>query len=73
MRRALALSRNIATINVARDGRLRSGRGVVEARRRQHAAPPYPSIALGVFEATPFEVATAYTLFANGGDVSRSM
>ena len=32
------------------------------------AAPKaYPSIALGVFEATPFEIATAYTLFPNGG------
>jgi penicillin-binding protein 1B len=32
-------------------------------------APPkaYPSIALGVFEATPYEIATAYTLFPNGG------
>jgi penicillin-binding protein 1B len=30
---------------------------------------PYPSIALGVFEATPFEIATAYTLFANGGTI----
>ena len=31
--------------------------------------PPkaYPSIALGVFEATPFEIATAYTLFPNMG------
>ncbi|MBI3492957.1 MAG: hypothetical protein HY047_14440, partial [Acidobacteria bacterium] len=28
---------------------------------------PYPSIALGVFEATPYEIATAYTLFPNGG------
>ncbi len=28
---------------------------------------PYPSIALGVFEATPFEIASAYTLFPNGG------
>ena len=28
---------------------------------------PYPSIALGVFEATPFEIATAYTIFPNGG------
>jgi len=30
---------------------------------------PYPSIALGVFEATPFEIATAYTLFPNGGTI----
>ena len=31
--------------------------------------PPkaFPSIALGVFEATPFEIATAYTIFPNNG------
>jgi membrane peptidoglycan carboxypeptidase len=28
---------------------------------------PFPSIALGVFEATPFEIATAYTIFPNRG------
>jgi len=32
---------------------------------------PYPSITLGVFEATPMEVASAYTVFASGGDVHR--
>jgi penicillin-binding protein 1B len=33
--------------------------------------PPkaYPSIALGVFEATPLEIATAYTLFPNDGEI----
>jgi penicillin-binding protein 1B len=30
---------------------------------------PYPSIALGVFEATPFEIAGSYTAFANGGTI----
>ena len=30
---------------------------------------PYPSIALGVFEATPIEIAEAYTVFPNGGVV----
>src|SRR4029078_4278095 len=30
---------------------------------------PYPSIALGVFEATPYEIATAYTVFPNGGEI----
>jgi penicillin-binding protein 1B len=30
---------------------------------------PYPSIALGVFEATPFEIATAYTVFPNQGEM----
>ena len=31
------------------------------------APKPYPSIALGVFEATPYEIATAYTIFPNMG------
>ena len=30
---------------------------------------PYPSIALGVFEATPVQVASAYTLFPNAGTI----
>jgi len=29
----------------------------------------YPSITLGVFEASPFEMATAYTIFPNGGEL----
>ena len=28
---------------------------------------PYPALALGSFEATPFEMATAYNVLANGG------
>jgi penicillin-binding protein 1B len=67
LRRALALSRNIATIKVAET----TGYGAVAALWRQVGAGtsprPYPAIALGVFEATPFEIAAAYTLFANGG------
>jgi penicillin-binding protein 1B len=31
------------------------------------AAKPYPAIALGSFEATPLELATAYNVLANGG------
>jgi penicillin-binding protein 1B len=67
LRRALALSRNVATIKVAES----AGFDHVAAlwKKLGTATPPrpYPSIALGVFEATPFEVTTAYTLFANGG------
>jgi penicillin-binding protein 1B len=70
LRRALALSRNIATIKVAEQTgfdrvaalwkRTKVGKTVLQG---------YPSIALGVFELTPLEVATAYTLFANDGTV----
>jgi penicillin-binding protein 1B len=67
LRRALALSRNIGTIKVAQQvgyGRIaalwdRMGVGL--------NARAYPSITLGVFEASPYEIATAYTIFPNGG------
>jgi penicillin-binding protein 1B len=69
LRRALALSRNIATIKVAET----AGYDHVAALWRKVGAGtpphPYPSIALGVFEATPFEIANAYTLFPNGGAI----
>jgi len=69
LRRALALSRNIATIKVAET----TGYSEVAALWRRvgtgTAPRPYPAIALGVFEATPMEIASAYTLFANGGTI----
>ena len=68
-RRALAMSRNIATVKVAEQ----VGFDRVAALWKLVGAgtPPqaYPSIALGVFEATPYEVAQAYTLFPNQGVV----
>jgi penicillin-binding protein 1B len=68
-RRALALSRNLATIRVAEA----AGYGEVATlwKRVGAGTPPraYPSIALGVFEATPYDIATAYTLFPNGGKI----
>jgi penicillin-binding protein 1B len=66
-RDALAHSRNIATIKAAE----RAGYGNVAelwGRLGVGSKPkPYPSIALGVFEATPLEIATAYTIFPNLG------
>jgi penicillin-binding protein 1B len=68
-RRALAMSRNLGTINVGEA----VGFDKVAAlwRRVGVGTPPhaYPSIALGVFELTPLEVAQAYTLFLNDGSV----
>ena len=58
LRRALALSRNIATIKVAETTGYERGRGALAPGRHRHAAAgPIPSIALGVFEATPLEIA----------------
>ena len=69
LRRALALSRNLATIRVAEmTGYDRVAR-LWDALKVGGNARAYPSITLGVFEATPFEIATAFTLFPNGGEV----
>jgi penicillin-binding protein 1B len=69
LRRALALSRNIATVKVAEA----AGYDEVAALWKRVGAGtpprPYPSIALGVFEASPYEIATAYTIFPNGGTI----
>jgi len=68
-RRALAMSRNLGTIHVGEA----VGFDTVASfwRRLGIGTPPrgFPSITLGVFELTPFEVATAYTLFTNNGSV----
>ena len=69
LRRALALSRNIATIKVAEAAGYEEVAGLWRRVGAGTPPRPYPSIALGVFEATPLQVASAYTLFANGGTI----
>jgi penicillin-binding protein 1B len=68
LRRALAMSMNVATVKVAE---MVGFERVAElwSRKLGIGAPiaPYPAIALGSFEATPFEMATAYNVLANGG------
>jgi len=68
-RRALAMSRNLGTIHVGET----IGFDQVAAvwRRVGVGTPPraFPAITLGVFELSPLEVAQAYTLFLNGGQV----
>jgi penicillin-binding protein 1B len=69
LRRALALSRNIVTLKVAEKVGYDK---VASLWRRAGVGTPskaYPSIALGVFEVTPLEMTTAYTVFANRGVV----
>ncbi len=68
LRRALAMSRNAATVKVAEAAGFDR---VADLWRRIGAgtAPrAFPSIALGVFEATPYDIASAYTIFTNGGE-----
>jgi penicillin-binding protein 1B len=68
LRRALAMSMNVATVKVAE----MVGYDKVAdlwSKKLGIGAPiqPYPAVALGSFEATPFEMATAYNVLANGG------
>lgn len=69
LRRALALSRNIVAIKVAEDTGYQEVANLWRSIGVGTPARPFPSIALGVFEASPLEIATAYTIFTNGGHV----
>ena len=67
LRQALAHSLNVAAVKVAQ----MVGYGaVVDMARRAGLSDNIkatPAVALGAYEATPLEMAGAYTLFANGG------
>src|SRR5262249_44735513 len=66
VRDALVQSKNVITVEIAE----RVGFNIV-AKLAANAGlpkpPVYPSMALGVGEATPLQVASAYTIFANHG------
>jgi len=67
LRTALAHSLNVATVQLAQE--VGYDRVVAMARRAglNDAIKPTPAVALGAYEATPLEIAGAYTLFANQG------
>ncbi len=67
LRRALALSRNIPAIKLSEQIGYDQVANLWKSVGVGTPAQPYPSIALGVFEASPLEIATAYTIFVNGG------
>jgi len=69
LRRALAHSRNTATVRLAEMVGYDTVAGLWKRTGTSMVPKPYPSIALGVFEATPFEIATAYTVFPNLGQI----
>lgn len=68
-RRALARSRNLATIHVAEQVGYQHVASLWRHVKPGFEARAYPSIALGVFEATPLDMAEAYTIFPNLGEV----
>lgn len=68
-RRALARSRNLATIQMAELAGHQNIATLWRSIKPGFTARAYPSIALGVFEATPLDMAEAYTIFPNLGEV----
>jgi penicillin-binding protein 1B len=73
LRRALAMSRNIAAVKVAEQTGY--DRVVALWKKTKVGVPdqvkPYPSVALGIAELTPLEVAEAYTIFPNRGTIKK--
>ena len=66
-RMALARSRNVAAVKVAEQVGFQQVADLWAAASGDVTPPAYPALALGVFETTPLQVATAYTVLANGG------
>lgn len=66
LREGIIRSLNVVTVDAARQAGLGN---VAEFAHRAGLPRPesYPSMALGAFEATPLEIACAYTVFANQG------
>ena len=66
LRTALTYSMNVATARLAVDVGLKD---IAEMGKRlgYPNVPVFPSIALGAFQASPWSVAKAFTVFANGG------
>ncbi len=69
LRRALAHSLNTATVRVAEMVGYDTVAALWKRMGTSMVPKPYPSIALGAFEATPYEIATAYTVFPNLGSL----
>ncbi|MEO8432000.1 MAG: PBP1A family penicillin-binding protein [Acidobacteriota bacterium] len=66
-RQALELSINIPTVRVALAAGLPTVLATARAAGIHSTLRPYPSIALGAFEISPMEIASAYCVFANSG------
>ncbi len=66
MRNALANSMNIATARLAEEVGLGRIAALSSDLGFQHIQP-YPSLALGAFEVSPWQLIQAYTVLANGG------
>lgn len=67
VREALALSLNVATVNLAQTVGYEKIRDLAMAAGLDNGIQATPAIALGAYVATPLQLAGAYTIFANSG------
>ncbi|HMA18934.1 MAG TPA: PBP1A family penicillin-binding protein [Thermoanaerobaculia bacterium] len=67
VRRAVELSINIPTVRAALAADLTTVLAASRAAGIASRMEPYPSVALGAFEISPMEIASAYAVLANGG------
>ena len=72
LRYALAHSKNVPAVKVAEMVGYDKVAEVARAVGMNLDIQPTPSIALGAYEVTPLEIASAYTVFPNGGDLLKS-
>ena len=68
LRDALVKSKNVITVDLAMQLNIGKVMNLATKAGFPKVEKAYPSMALGTAEATPLEVATAYTMFANLGD-----
>ena len=68
LRDALVKSKNTVTVDLAMQVNVGKVMNLANRAGMPKVEKAYPSMALGTAEATPLEVATAYTMFANLGD-----
>lgn len=71
VRQAIAKSLNIPTVRLAEMAGLRNVLDLAKRAGMSMDVRPTPAIALGAADATPIEVASAYTTFANRGIAAR--
>lgn len=68
LRDALVKSKNVITVDIAMQLNIGKVMNLANKAGFPKVEKAYPSMALGTAEATPLQVATAYTIFANLGD-----
>jgi len=69
LRQAMAHSLNVAAVKVAQMAGYKNVVAIARQAGMNDDIQPTPAVALGAYQVTPFEIARAYTIFANGGNM----